>query len=252
MVSQIYRGGGVDPSLLVLASEARRTGWRLWTPRGSSPVSRIPLVRTQVAEQQLVRDQAALEKAERKAEKARNEILDAKATIDARVQQSSALLSQLQAEQQRQLAEELARQQRQQQEQANEAADTISELPKSTTAGCEVRHRTGRQALQSRCGRARGATSGLVKAAWEQAGVTLPHSVQRQYDKTKRVDVTSWPPATSCSSTAPTSTPGSTPATGTSYTPRARVRVSCTRSCSPMNGWLSSPAQAGRRSDAAR
>ena len=76
-------------------------------------------MRTQVAEQQLVRDQAALEKAERKAEKARNEILDAKATIDARVQQSSALLSQLQAEQQRQLAEELARQQRQQQEQAN-------------------------------------------------------------------------------------------------------------------------------------
>jgi len=197
VVSQIYRGGGVDPSLLVLASEAP-SDWlaTLDTARIIAGQQNSALVRTQVAEQQLVRDQAALEKAERKAEKARNEILDAKATIDARVQQSSALLSQLQAEQQRQLAEELARQQRQQQEQANEAADTISELPKSTTKPVVkfAIEQVGKPYKAGAAGPEAYDSSGLVKAAWEQAGVTLPHSVQRQYDKTKRVDVTQLAP----------------------------------------------------------
>ncbi len=197
VVSQIYRSGGVDPSLLVLASEAP-SGWlaTLDTARIIAGQQNSALVRTQVAEQQLVRDQAALEKAERQAEKARNEILDAKAAIDARVQQSSALLSQLQAEQQRQLAEELARQQRQQQEQANEAADTISELPKSTTKPVVkfAIEQVGKPYKAGATGPDAFDSSGLVKAAWEQAGVKLPHSVQGQYDKTKRVDVTQLAP----------------------------------------------------------
>jgi cell wall-associated NlpC family hydrolase len=197
VVSQIYRSGGVDPSLLVLASEAP-SGWlaTLDTARIIAGQQNSALVRTQVAEQQLVRDQAALEKAERQAEKARNEILDAKAAIDARVQQSSALLSQLQAEQQRQLAEELARQQRQQQEQANEAADTIAELPKSTTKPVVkfAIEQVGKPYKAGATGPDAFDSSGLVKAAWEQAGVTLPHSVQGQFDKTKRVDVTQLAP----------------------------------------------------------
>jgi cell wall-associated NlpC family hydrolase len=197
LVSQIYRNGGMDPSLLVLASEAP-SDWLsiLATARIIAGQQNSALVQNEVTEQQLVRDQAALEKAERQAEKARNDVLDAKAVIDAKVQQSTALLSQLQIEQQRQLAQELARQQQEQQQQAREAIDTVSELPRSTTrpvvkfaikqAGKAYKAgATGPDAFDS---------SGLVKAAWEQAGVRLPHSVQGQYDKTERVDVTALAP----------------------------------------------------------
>lgn len=197
VVSQIYRNGGVDPSLLVMASE-EPSDWlaTLDTARIIARQQNVALVRTEVAEQQLVRDQAALEKAEKQAERSRDQILDAKAAIDAKVQQSSALLSQLQAEQQRQLAEELAQQQRQQQEQASDAVDAISELPKSTTRPVVkfAVKQAGKKFQAGASGPDAFDSSGLVKAAWEQAGVRLPHSVQGQYDKTERVDVTALAP----------------------------------------------------------
>ncbi len=197
VVSQIYRNGGIDPTLLVLASDAP-SDWlaTLDTARIIAGEQNSALTRTQVAEQQLVRDEAALQKAEKRAERARDELLDAKAAIDARVQESTALLSQLQAEQQRQLAEELAQQQQQQQEQANDAVDSISELPDSTTKPV-VKYavkQAGKKFEAGATGPDAFDSSGLVKAAWEQAGVELPHSVQGQYDKTERVDVTQLAP----------------------------------------------------------
>lgn len=198
VVSQIYRNGGVDPSLLVLASSDTASNWlaTLDTARILAGQQNSALVRTEVAEQQLVRDEAALTKAEKRAERARDDILDAKAAIDANVAESTALLSQLQAEQQRQLAEELARQQEEQQKQAEDAVDAVAQLPDSATKPVVkfAIKQAGKAFEAGATGPDAYDASGLVKAAWEQAGVDLPHSVQRQYDKTQRVDITQLAP----------------------------------------------------------
>ncbi|MEZ5185845.1 MAG: NlpC/P60 family protein [Candidatus Nanopelagicales bacterium] len=197
LVSQIYRNGGVDSSLLVLASQTP-SDWlaTLDTARIIAGQQNAALVATEAAQQQLVRDEAALEKAEKKAEKARNDILDAKAAIDARVADSTALLSQLQVQQQQQLADELAKQQQEQQQNATDAVDEISELPKSTTKPVVkfAIKQVGKPFEAGATGPDAYDSSGLVKAAWALAGVDLPHSVQKQYDKTERVDITQLAP----------------------------------------------------------
>jgi cell wall-associated NlpC family hydrolase len=197
VVSQIYRNGGVDPTLLVLASDTP-SDWlaTLDTARIIASEQNSVLERTQATEQQLARDEAALEKEEKKADRARNDIIDAKAAIDERVAESTALLSQLQAEQQRILAEELARQQEQQQKQADDAVDTVTQLPKSTTKPVVkfAIRQVNKKFEQGAVGPDAYDASGLVKAAWAQAGVTLPHSVQRQFDVTERIDITALQP----------------------------------------------------------
>jgi len=197
VVSQIYRNGGVDPSLLVLASDTP-SDWlaTLDTARILAGQQNSALVRTEVAEQQLIRDEAALQKAEKKAEKARDDLLDAKAAIDARVAESTALLSQLQVQQQQQLADELARQQEQQQKQAEDAVDQVANLPDSATKPVVkfAIKQAGKPYEAGATGPDAYDASGLVKAAWAEAGVDLPHSVQRQYDRTQRVDITQLAP----------------------------------------------------------
>lgn len=197
VVSQIYRNGGVDPTLLVLAYD-RPSDWlaTLDTARIIADAQNGALERTQASEQQLVRDEAALQKAERRAEKARDQIIDAKAAIDERVAESTALLSQLQAEQQRILAEQLARQQQQQQEQAQQAQDLVAQLPESTTKPVVefAIKQVGKRFQQGGTGPDTYDSSGLVKAAWAQSDVKLPHSVQRQYDATERIDITQLQP----------------------------------------------------------
>ena len=198
VVSQIYRNGGVDPSLLVLASSDTASNWlaTLDTARILAGQQNSALVRTEAAEQQLVRDEAALTKAEKRAERARDDILDAKAAIDERVAESTALLSQLQVEQQRQLAEELARQQEEQQKQADDAVDSVAQLPDSATKPVVkfAIKQAGKAYEAGATGPDAYDASGLVKAAWAEAGVDLPHSVQRQFDKTQRVDITQLAP----------------------------------------------------------
>lgn len=197
VVSQIYRNGGVDPSLLALASDAP-SDWLaiLDTVRILAGQQNAALVRTEALAQQLARDEAALQRAEKRAARARDDILDAKAAIDARVAESTALLSQLQAQQQQQLADELARQQQRQQDQANDAVDAVSELPDSTTKPVVkfAIKQVGKPFEAGATGPDAYDSSGLVKAAWEQAGVELPHSVQGQYDKTDRIDITQLAP----------------------------------------------------------
>lgn len=197
VVSQIYRNGGVDPTLLVLAAD-QPSDWlaTLDLARIIAGQQNSALVSTEVAEQQLTRDELALQRAERKAQKARDDMLDAKSAIDSRVAESTALLSQLQVEQQQQLAEELARQQEQQQQQAEDAVDTIAELPASTTRPVVkfAIRQVGKPFEAGASGPDSFDSSGLVKAAWAEAGVDLPHSVQRQYDRTERVDITQLAP----------------------------------------------------------
>jgi cell wall-associated NlpC family hydrolase len=197
VVSQIYRNGGVDPTLLVLASE-QPSDWlaTLDAARILAGAQNQVLEQTQVTEQQLVRDEQALQKAERKAERARDDILDAKAAIDARVAQSQTVLSSLQAEQQRQLAEELARQQQEQQEQADQAADQAAQLPKTVTKPVVeyAIRQVGKAFEQGATGPDAFDASGLVKAAWEQSDVDLPHSVKRQFAVTERIDITALQP----------------------------------------------------------
>ena len=197
VVSQIYRNGGVDPSLLVMATDAP-SDWlaTLDTARIIAAQQNAALLRTEVAEQQLVRDEAALQKAQRKAQRARDDILDAKAAIDARVAESTALLSRLQIQQQQQLAEELARQQEQQQQQADDAVEDINELPDTTTKPVVkfAIKQAGKPFEAGAAGPDAFDSSGLVKAAWAEVGVTLPHSVRGQFDKTKRVDITQLAP----------------------------------------------------------
>jgi cell wall-associated NlpC family hydrolase len=197
VVSQIYRNGGIDPSLLVLASDTP-SGWlaTLDTVRIIAGQQNSALVRTEVAEQQLVRDEAALVKAEKRAARARDDLLDAKAAIDARVAESTALLSQLQVEQQQQLADELAEQQQQQQDQVDDFVDSISELPESTTKPVVkfAVKQVGKRFEAGAAGPDSYDASGLVKASWQEAGVELPHSVRAQYAKTERVDITQLAP----------------------------------------------------------
>lgn len=208
VVSQIYRNGGVDPTLLVLAAE-RPSNWlaTLDTARFLADEQNGALRRTQAAEQQLARDQIALEKAEKKAAKSRDEIIDAKASIDEKLTQSTQLLSELQAEQQRILAEELARQQQQQQEQAQrqqeqqqqqtpQASPEVTALPESVTKPVVeyAIKQVGKAFEQGADGPEAFDSSGLVKASWAQSKVKLPHSVQRQFDATQRVDITSLQP----------------------------------------------------------
>ncbi len=197
VVSQIYMNGGIDPTLLVLSAE-RPSDWlaTLDTARIIADAQNGALERTQATEQQLVRDEAELEKAERKAEKAREQIIDAKASIDEKVAASTATLSQLRAEQQRILAEQLARQQEQQQQQAEEAADEVEQLPESTTKPVVefAIKQVGKAFKQGADGPDEYDASGLVKASWAQADVKLPHSVQRQFDATERIDITQLQP----------------------------------------------------------
>lgn len=197
VVSQVYRNGGIDPTLLVLASDRpSQLLATLDTARIIAESQNGALERTQATEQQMQRDEAALEKAEKKADKARNEIIDAKAAIDDKVAESTALLSQLQAEQQRLLAEELARQQQQQQQQAETAVQRVANLPESTTKPVVeyAIKQVGKKFEQGATGPDAFDASGLVKASWEQSKVTLPHSVQRQFDATQRVDITELQP----------------------------------------------------------
>lgn len=200
LASQIYRNGGVDLTLLILSSEAP-TDWmaRLDTAEIVADQQNTVLNRTQATEQQLTRDEAELEKAEKQANRARNRILDAKETIDSRVAQSTALLAELRAEQQRLLAEELAREQARQQKEAEEARkaiDTAQPLPKSTTKAVVefAIKQVGKKYEAGATGPDAYDASGLAKAAWRRGGVTLPHSVQRQYDQTQRVDITGLQP----------------------------------------------------------
>ncbi|MCU0297566.1 MAG: NlpC/P60 family protein [Candidatus Nanopelagicales bacterium] len=197
VVGQIYRNGGVDPTWLVLAAD-QPSDWlaTLDVARIIAGQQNSALVSTEVAEQQLTRDEQALQKAERKAQRARDDMLDAKSAIDSRVAESTALLSQLQVEQQQQLAEELARQQEQQQEQAQDAVDAVSELPASTTRPVVkfAIRQVGKPFEAGATGPDSYDSSGLVKAAWAVADVDLPHSVQRQYDTTERVDITALAP----------------------------------------------------------
>jgi cell wall-associated NlpC family hydrolase len=193
IVSQIYRNGGVDPSLLLLA-EQTPTNWLVLLDVAQIVAGQqnTALVRTQVAEQQMVRDLADLEKAERQANRARERLLDSKATIDQRVAESTAVLSRLRAEQQRQIAEELARQQAQQRREADQAADVLRELPESTTkpvAEYAIRQ-VGKPYEAGSTGPDSFDASGLAKAAWAESDVDLPHSVRRQYAQTERVDIT--------------------------------------------------------------
>lgn len=193
VVSQIYRNGGIDPTLLILASDQPSTLLAtLDTARIIADSQNGVLERTQATEQQMQRDEVALEKAEKKADKARNEIIDAKAAIDEKVAESTALLSQLQAEQQRLLAEELARQQAEQQKQAENAVQQVAKLPDSTTKPVVeyAIKQVGKKFEQGADGPDAFDSSGLVKAAWAQSKVKLPHSVQRQYDVTERIDIT--------------------------------------------------------------
>jgi len=198
VVSQIYRNGGVDPSLLVLASSDTASNWlaTLDTARILAGQQNSALVRTEAAEQQLVRDEAALTKAEKRAERARDDLLDAKVAIDERAAETTAPLSQMQVEQQRQLAEELARQQEEEQEQADDAADTVAQLPDSATKPVVkfAIKQAGKAFEAGATGPDAYDASGLVKAAWAEVGVDLPHSVQRQFDKTQRVDITQLAP----------------------------------------------------------
>lgn len=193
VISQIYRSGGVDPTLLALASD-QPSNWlaTLDAARIIASSQNDVLETTEITSQQLAREEQALEKAERRAERARDDIIDAKAAIDARVADSTAVLSGLQAEQQRQLAEQLAQQQQQQQNQADNAADQVAQLPKSTTKPVVefAIKQVGKQFEQGAAGPDAFDASGLVKAAWEQAGVELPHSVKRQYADTRRIDIT--------------------------------------------------------------
>jgi cell wall-associated NlpC family hydrolase len=197
VVSQIYRNGGIDPTLLMLASDRPSSLLAtLDTARIIASTQNGVLERTQATEQQMQRDEIALQKAEKKADKARNDIIDAKAAIDEKVAESTALLSELQAEQQRQLAEELARQQEQQQQQAETAVEQVTQLPESTTKPVVeyAIKQVGKKFEQGADGPDAFDSSGLVKAAWAQSDVTLPHSVQRQFDKTERIDITALQP----------------------------------------------------------
>jgi cell wall-associated NlpC family hydrolase len=197
VVGQIYRNGGVDPSLLLLA-EQTPTNWLvlLDVARIVAGQQNTVLVKTEVAEQQQVRDLAELEKAQRQAGRARDRLLDAKSTIDQRVSESTGLLSRLRAEQQRQLAEQLARQQQRQQEQAQEAVEVLGELPETTTKPVVefAIKQVGKPYEVGEAGPDSFDASGLVKAAWAEGGVGLPHSVRRQYEQTQRVDVTELAP----------------------------------------------------------
>ena len=197
VVSQIYRNGGIDPTLLVLASDRPSDLLAtLDTARIIASEQNGALERTVATEQQMVRDEAALAKAENQADKARNRIIDAKAAIDEKVAESTALLSQLQVEQQRILAEQLAQQQQQQADQAEEAVQQVQQLPESTTKPVVeyAIKQVGKPFKQGAAGPGDFDSSGLTKAAWEQAGVKLPHSVQKQFDATERVDITGLQP----------------------------------------------------------
>lgn len=206
VVSQIYRNGGVDPTLLVLAAE-RPSNFlaTLDTAAIIAGAQTDALERTQASEQQMTRDEAALQKAERKAERARDRIIDAKATIDEKVAASTALLSQLQVEQQRQVAAELARQQELQRQQAQEQLKNPSEpppeapkptLPKTVTKPVVeyAIKQVGKAFEQGATGPDAFDASGLTKAAWEVSDVKLPHSVQRQFNATERIDITALQP----------------------------------------------------------
>ena len=197
IASQIYRNGGVDPTLLILAADSP-SDWlsQMGTAALVADAQNTAFSRTRASEQQMTRDEAELEKAERRADKARNQMLDAKTQIDARVAEATNLVSQLQVEQQQQLAEQQAQQQQQQQQQQQDAIDAVKKLPDSTTKPVVefAIKQVGKKFKAGASGPDEYDASGLVSASWEQAGVKLPHSVQAQYDKTQRVDITQLQP----------------------------------------------------------
>ena len=161
---------------------------------------------------------AALTKAEKRAERARDDILDAKAAIDERVAESTALLSRLQVEQQRQLAEELARQQEEQLKRADDAVDSVAQLPDSATKPVVkfAIKRAGKAFEAGATGPDAYDASGLVKAAWAGPVSTSHTSVSGSSTRPSVWTSRSWRPVTSCSCTARASMPGSNTGTGTS------------------------------------
>lgn len=197
MVSTIYRNGGVDPTLLLLATESDNGLVQSWnTMQVVAHQQDYALTKTRAVEQQLARDSESLLKAERRASKARDKILAAQASIDARLQQSTVVLSQLQAQQQQQLLMQQQQLLIQQQQGASDAADSLVQLPDSITkpAVQYALDQVGKPYKAGATGPAAYDSSGLTKAAWKESGVGLPHSVQGQFNATKRVDVTQLAP----------------------------------------------------------
>lgn len=193
VVSLVYRSGSVDPTLLMLSvDEPSSFMSSLATIELIAAQQNLALQQTEVAEQQLRRDEEALRKAERKAERAADRVLEYKADIDARLQDSLAVLSQLQEQQRLELEAELARQRQQQQQEADDAQEVVETLPRSTTKPVIefALEQVGKDYKQGGTGPDTYDASGLTKAAWAQADVRLPHSVQAQFDATQRVDVT--------------------------------------------------------------
>ncbi len=196
-----YTSGGIDTSLQILLAdnptEFLAQAAALDQVAQSQAAS---LRRTQTARIRLAQSEAAVKDKEAIAKKYRNEMSDAKAEADERLNEAEGVLAGLEAAERRRLAA-LAEEERLASLAAARAAQQSLSGGGSSSAGGGVPPVSGRAAAAVRyalsqvgdryvaaaSGPSAFDCSGLTMAAWRQAGVSLPHYSYSQYSGTRRI-----------------------------------------------------------------
>ena len=193
-----YTSGGLDTSLQVLLAEDPAEFLAQAAALDQVAQSQASsLRRTQTARLRLAQSEAAVEDKEAIAQKYRDEMADAKAEADERLNEAEGILANLEAEERRRLAA-IAEEERR--ASAAAAAQVQAALGPSS-AGGGVPSVNGRAAaaiqyalsqvgdryVAAAAGPDAFDCSGLTMTAWRQAGVSLPHYSYSQYSATRKI-----------------------------------------------------------------
>lgn len=192
-----YVSGGIDTSLQVLLAEDPTEFLAQAAALDQVAQSQTSsLRRTQTARLRLAQSEAAVKDKEAIAKQYRDEMADAKAEADERLNEAEGVLANLEAEERRRLAA-IAEQERRQS--AAAAAQVQAALGSSAgggvpavsgRAGAAIQYalsQVGDRYVAAAAGPDAFDCSGLTMTAWRQAGVSLPHYSYSQYSATRKI-----------------------------------------------------------------
>ena len=199
-----YTSGGIDTSLQVLlADDPTEFLAQAAALDQVAQAQSASLRRTQTARLRLAQSEAAVKDKETIAKKYRDEMSDAKAEADERLNEAEGVLAGLEAEERRRLAALAESERLASLAAARAASQSLGGGGGSSSAGGGVPAVSGRAAaavqyalsqvgdryVAAAAGPDSFDCSGLTMTAWRQAGVSLPHYSYSQWSGTRRISL---------------------------------------------------------------
>ncbi|MBI1352362.1 MAG: hypothetical protein GC156_14755 [Actinomycetales bacterium] len=190
-----YVMGGVDTSLHVLLTES--PGDFLAQAAALDQVARSQssaLRRSRVTRLRLTQTEAELADSQALATRYRNQMADAKAEADSRLDEAEGILAGLEADERRRLVAISEEERRQSVASATEATARLTARPgapaandRAASAVAFALSHVGDRYVAAAAGPSTWDCSGLTMAAWQHAGIALPHYSYSQLSATQRI-----------------------------------------------------------------